>query len=1140
MRQHLLKNLCPVATIFLIMSCTDDIANSIFGGGDTINLSGNINQEYVTRANDDGFADGDRMGIFIVDYDGSQPGTLSESGNRANNALFQYDYSSGKWSSGTQFYWKDKETAIDVYGYYPYASSITDIDGYSIEVEYDQSVAGSEGTMGNYEKSDFLWAKSTGVSPTSETIKLNYSHRMAGVKVTLTRGDGITETEWSKVSKLVTVDNTIRTATIDLSTGVATPNGSIDKNIVMAAQGDDTWRAVVVPQTIANGTRFIGITIDGTSYNYVRTEDLTLKQGKLHKFTIQIDKKDGGDYTFALVDEEIGEWENDNSSHEFSSAEYTIVNTVKPGTLKATIDSMGKDYTTIKNLKIIGPLTTSDFEFMKNDMTDLAMLNMKEVTCKNCTVGYWEEEETIDNAIPNCAFLQKSSLRRLVLPDNLQRVGPEAFSHIGLDANSTLILPKGLKRIDGIAFGYMTNCGELILNDSLEYIGAYGLASNFTCDLNLPNTLKYIGSSAFNGMTANGHFYLPNGMETIESGAFAGVTYDEVGEVIVPQNMAHIYRDMFPSFTKGTILTLHDGVKEIEGAAFTTSRFINHIDLPEGLTSIGEQAFSYAQFSAGITLPSTLRKFGTRAFMGASGLGKVELPEGISEIASGCFYNSDIEAIELPSTVEAISSEAFAGSQLKSIKIGKYCDYIGKRAFHGAEQLQSIICLNPEPPALDGLVSDPDYNHPFGDCSYDHLILQVPEQSVELYRNTEGWNKIRFITAYHELAIDKSEIDCLDGGMTYETLVRAEGEWEVTECPSWCSVSPTSSSDRRTEVTIKVDATTQGTERSGQIVFKLKDSDYTTYTTVNQKAYDYAQDNEIVFHEASAGGKEIPVFFVGDGFDANDITDGTYMTAMNAAYENFFSIEPYKTYKDYFTASTAVAVSPDQGLEKGTETVKTNFNIRMDDYGFHIDYPLVKKYAKNVSSHISDANVGNALIVIVPNYQAFMGDKQIDDDGTTMAVCGYSQDTYPYDFRGTVQFYAGGLAFGRLAPEYVSHRDFIKACTCGNCNGIEEYNRGKQKGWYGNVSLSSSMNSLAWKDLIFDSRYSDIVDVYEGGYRHARGVFRSESQSCMSTYVHYYNTISRMLIVKRIMQLAGKTFSFEDFVSNDSRDGIPE
>ena len=84
-----------------------------------------------------------------------------------------------------------------------------------------------------------------------------------------------------------------------------------------------------------------------------------------------------------------------------------------------------------------------------------------------------------------------------------------------------------------------------------------------------------------------------------------------------------------------------------------------------------------------------------------------------------------------------------------------------------------------------------------------------------------------------------------------------------------------------------------------------------------------------------------------------------------------------------------------------------------------------------------------------------------------------------------------------------------------------------------NLSLSGKAHGVGWSHLIYDRRYSDLVDVYEGGFMHSRGVFRSEQNSCMNNSIPYYNTISRESIVKRIKRYAGETFSFEDFVRND-------
>ena len=80
------------------------------------------------------------------------------------------------------------------------------------------------------------------------------------------------------------------------------------------------------------------------------------------------------------------------------------------------------------------------------------------------------------------------------------------------------------------------------------------------------------------------------------------------------------------------------------------------------------------------------------------------------------------------------------------------------------------------------------------------------------------------------------------------------------------------------------------------------------------------------------------------------------------------------------------------------------------------------------------------------------------------------------------------------------------------------------------------MHEVPWTHLIFDKRYSNYVDIFEGGFMHSKGVFRSEQNSCMNNNIPYYNAISRESIVKRIMEYAGESYSFEEFVKNDKTD----
>ena len=155
-------------------------------------------------------------------------------------------------------------------------------------------------------------------------------------------------------------------------------------------------------------------------------------------------------------------------------------------------------------------------------------------------------------------------------------------------------------------------------------------------------------------------------------------------------------------------------------------------------------------------------------------------------------------------------------------------------------------------------------------------------------------------------------------------------------------------------------------------------------------------------------------------------------------------------------------------------------------------------------------------------------------DGSAVACCPKSADAYPYDFRGIVQHEAGGHGFGKLADEYIYHNAFISTCTCTDgCGHEDDLLAGKANGWYRNLELTGDMHEVGWSHFIFHPKYSNVVDIYEGGYFHARGVYRSEPTSCMNNNVPYYSAISRQAMVERIMEYAGETFDLEEFIAKD-------
>lgn len=1115
-------------------------------------LQGSIEQECLTRADDGGFADGDCMGVFIVDYEDNAPGTLKGEGNRATNFALTLKAATGLWAGNTEIYWKDGVTPVDVYGYYPFESGFTEVAARSFSVATDQSLA-PEGEMSAYEKSDFLWAKVSGAKPTDGVIRLSYKHRMAGVKVVLQKGTGFEGTEWEKLPRLVTVNNTCPNATINMATGTVTSTDAEKRPIVMAAQSNGTYRAVVVPQAVAAGKSVVGITIDGVSYALKRETETLYTPGKLHTFTITVDKRsETGDYTLVISSEEITAWENDELSHDFNLSAYVTVHVEKEGTLEACLTERGTNLNDLKNLKVTGRLTETDFQLIREKMPYLAALNLREASLVHANTknpyDFDAPDVFEDNMLPQGALYgNKSTLRTLILPDNLVRIGSNALRELQL--TKQLVIPNSVKRIDGEAFAYSPEVNlEVVLPDSLEYIGNRAFSgTNFSCELKLPNTLRHIGEGAFSeAHNVYGIFRLPDKLEYLGEEAFyrmGNEKKDLRGDIVIPQFLTEIPKSTFDGmgFANGTSLTLHDGVTSIGEESFAFLKFYAPVSFPASLRSVGVNAFTFCRMQGALNLPENLAVMEAGAFGGAQGgrfsnglTGELTIPKKISVLNNGLFSGQGFTSVTVPETVTMIRPYVFWSMEfLKTITFAKNVDYIGEQALGSCPNLQTVVCLNPTPPTV--------FDNTFEGMYFDKVILEVPEASVELYRRTPIWSQFLNITAHKELAFNIPEVNCLHAGMTRTGVMRSQGAWIVKECPDWCTVTPMQGGEyKREEVTVTVSPMAQGSgNREGRIVFQLEGSDYTTYTTVAQYDYEQTEDKEIVLQTAKKGIQEIPLFIVGDGFSAASIADGTYLEQMKQQMEHFFNIEPYRTYRDYFTVFTSIAVSPESGIQVASNLLQSNkFNTCLDGYGLHTDIEQVKSYAQKVSSRA--ANLSRLTILVLANHSAFLSTTVRDWSGCNITLSCQSNDSYPYDQRGLIQHELGGANFGYLGVETVSHFDFIRGCTCPGCNALGAFNEAKSKGGFANLSLTGSINTVPWKHLIFDPRYSDIVDVYEGGYNHQRGVFRSEIKSCMGTYIPYYSTISREAIVRRILSLAGEEFSFEKFAEKDSREGRPE
>lgn len=1134
--KHTLLYLLAAGAMFLT-GCSDDFFGDKTEQHDSnrIQLSGDIDQLAVTRVNDNGFCNGDVMGVYIVDYEGNKPGTLKVNGNRGDNVRHTFDEPNYKWNSAYDLFWKDKHTHIDVYGYYPFANPES-IEDYQFEVQKDQSKATENGEMGGYEASDFLWGKVSDVAPTTSVIRLPMAHRMSNARVTLIQGSGFAEGEWANLEKIVLTANVARKASINLSTGEIKTAGAVENTMTIPSRTNDEWRTIVVPQTVAAGTTLFSITIGGVPYKFTKNEAFTYVAGKMMNFGIKVDKQTGsGAYKLTLVSESITSWENDLVSHDATAKEYIVINST-PGGLKNAITAANKDYTQVRNLKITGQINAKDFYFMRDSMLRLSALNLKEVRIKGWGKNE-ENEENMDDQIPNSAFYfiqtvgGSNSLNRIVLPDTLKSIGSNAFYGCKYLSGS-LIIPEGVTEIKRGAFnGCIGLNGILSLPSTLKklenrgeddmgdegtdyYGGVFQNCRNLTGNLILPDNLELIRGYCFSGCSGlYGELRLPAKLKRMGNCAFSSCS-GFTGSLSIPQGITALPSEAFHNCGFNGTLTLHNGITNIANDAFANCHFKGELHLPKSLKVISENAFCNNDFSGTLTLPSTLTHIGSNAFA----------------------YNWRLMGIlDIPQEVESIGENAFSNCKmLEGIIFPESMETIRQGAFNECYGINSIICKGTMPAHIE--------SGAFDGVAKDNFTLEVPESAISQYQAAPGWCDFKRIAAHHELVCRPSVACALSTEHKQKLVINAEGEWEVASKPNWCEVSP-ASGNKKTEVTLTIKGMAKNADsRDGKVVFRLKDKDYTHECSVSQYGYEYGEDEWITLQKATKGNNGgINIVLLGDGFNAKDIASGKYLNDIKQEVEYFFGIEPYKTYRDYFNVYTAIPLSTESGV--GTvNTIRYNrFNTTFTGgVGLKADYDEVFDYALGAPT-VNKSNLNQTLIIMVPNSTDYGGICQMWEDGSAIAFCPQSTYGYPLDTRGVIQHEAGGHGFGKLGDEYIYHNAFIDFCGCSCCGHVLEFNAAKSLGWYDNLELTGKMHSVGWSHLIFDDRYSDIVDIYEGGYMHNRGVFRSEPNSCMNNDIPYYSTISRESIVKRIKAYAGETYSFEDFVKNDKRDaGIVE
>lgn len=163
---------------------------------------------------------------------------------------------------------------------------------------------------------------------------------------------------------------------------------------------------------------------------------------------------------------------------------------------------------------------------------------------------------------------------------------------------------------------------------------------------------------------------VPDGVKEIDGYAF---TWNKtIEQVILPDSVQKLAPSCFYDCSNLAIINMPNSIKEIGDWAFKGCSSLQMIDLSKTkISSIGDSMFAGCKTLTEVKLPDSIKVIARGAFSGCAKLGKINLPEGLCYIGHGAFDGtSALNTIEFPESLRYIGGGAFYGSGLKgTVKI---------------------------------------------------------------------------------------------------------------------------------------------------------------------------------------------------------------------------------------------------------------------------------------------------------------------------------------------------------------------------------------------------------------------------------------------------------------------------------------
>ena len=197
--------------------------------------------------------------------------------------------------------------------------------------------------------------------------------------------------------------------------------------------------------------------------------------------------------------------------------------------------------------------------------------------------------------IGNSAFLLRTSLTNINIPNSVTNIGNEAFW--GCKSLTKITIPSSVVNMNGNPF---CRWNGKLYNESKEFIYEHQVLFNKdrttliayrSNDTNyiIPDGVTNIGSRAFCGCKSLNSINIPNSVTNIGSRAFSGC--DSLTSINIPDSVTNIGSGAFSGCESLKSINIPDSVTNIGNNAFWDCKSLTSIKIPNSVTNIGRSAF---------------------------------------------------------------------------------------------------------------------------------------------------------------------------------------------------------------------------------------------------------------------------------------------------------------------------------------------------------------------------------------------------------------------------------------------------------------------------------------------------------------------------------------------------------------------